>query len=115
MIRPSSRIWIGYTNIGLKHTHKMVEQMNEQEAKEIDPEILKKFRGFTAEIDHYVGAFYDAMILNNTQDLYALRYKLNADLKDMLDRHNREMDWLTGKPVKPIVHFAEAIVTGVGG
>ncbi len=88
--------------------------MSENE-RVIDLETLVKLRDFTREIEWIVGDFYDAAILQNSPDLYALRQKLNADLRAALDRHDREIDWRTGKPIAPQVHFAEAIVTGAGG
>ena len=89
--------------------------MSEDTERKIDPEFLSKLRDFTREIQWIVGNFYDEAILSNNPDLFSMRQKLNADLTAALERHNREIDWRMGKPIKPQIHFAEATIQGRGG
>jgi hypothetical protein len=47
--------------------------------------------------------------------LIALRVEQNEALCELLAKHRRALDFMAGKPVKPVAHTAEAVLIGVVG
>lgn len=53
--------------------------------------------------------------LNDQKQIVDIRREQLDILEDMVIRHRRALDWMEGKPVKPMTHFGEGVLIGVFG
>lgn len=56
-----------------------------------------------------------APLLNDPEKLLELRLEQYEILCEATSRHKRCIEFLMGKPVKPMIHFGEAVLKGVFG
>jgi len=49
------------------------------------------------------------------KQLLQLQRAHNKAMTDLLVRHKRELDYLAGEKIEPVVHHGEVVLTGVGG
>jgi len=80
-----------------------------------DKQYLQLFDDIAKQLEAAVVEFNQrANGITDRDQLLALRREQNEVLAEAVARHRRAMDYLEGKPVKPQVQFAEAVLLGVG-